>query len=207
MPLHLTCLSCGNPILIYPSALRPQGNYCSIRCAKRQRPIPAAMLSDGITAKITLLNRNGETVGHTLIDASDVDFLCRWGWTLNAQGYAVRGETTNDGRRETVRMHRELLGLPRVPNGIEVDHINRDKLDNRRSNLRSIPHAGNMQNISVRGGLSQYRGVSWRKGSRPWRAYVQISGKTHWLGQFQSETEAAEAARAARAHLMPYAID
>lgn len=207
MPVHLTCLACGKPILVYPCKVRAGGNRCSPRCAKIQRPVPAEMLPDGITARIPLLNRAGETVGHTLIDASDADFLCQWGWTLNAQGYAARANTTSDGKRETVRIHRELLGLPRIPNGIEVDHISRDKLDNRRTNLRIVTRWEQMQNIPPRIGSSPYRGVWFHKSSGKWRAQVQVHGEQYYLGGFTSEMEASEAARTARARLMPYAID
>jgi len=104
-------------------------------------------------------------------------------------------------------LHRELLGLTRG-DGFEVDHINRDRLDNRRSNLRAIPLDGNRQNKSShRTSSSKYRGVSWAPDRRKWRAFVTDHGKRINLGQFSDEQAASEAARAARSRLMPYAVD
>jgi hypothetical protein len=94
----------------------------------------------------------------------------------------------------------------------EVDHINRNKLDNRRVNLEIVNPGVNGQNIPVKAGSSQYRGVSWlvnngrwalpREGK--WQAVGKVGGKNHFLGYFDSEEEAGRVAAEWRAVNMPF---
>jgi AP2 domain-containing protein len=64
-----------------------------------------------------------------------------------------------------------------------------------------------MQNRPSHGGTSEYRGVHWDKRIQRWRAAVKINGRRIRIGRFTCEEDAAEAARAARLRLMPYAVD
>ena len=73
-------------------------------------------------------------------------FLNRWNWSVNSQGYAVRF-TEIGGVKKGIRMHRQILDLKDYKNGdLEVDHINRNKLDNRISNLRIVSRSVNQRN-------------------------------------------------------------
>lgn len=144
---------------------------------------------------------------HVIIDAADAEWANQWQWSINKDGYASRS-IQQDGKRHNILLHRELLGLPRKTDGRMGDHINRDRLDCRRSNLRIVFRGGNLQNVSSnRSATSQYRGVSWTTRKQRWAAQVQVSGKNVHLGYFISETDAAAAASAARRRLMPHAID
>lgn len=83
-----------------------------------------------------------------LVDDADVELVAgRWHTAPGANTrYAVRRHRTPAGRI-TEQMHRLILGLPRwQPGGLEVDHVNRNGLDNRRANLRVVTHAGNAAN-------------------------------------------------------------
>jgi hypothetical protein len=152
--------------------------------------------------------RDGAVCAYTLVDAVDYERLARWTWRLHAEGYAVRYET-RAGKSRRIYMHRVILGLafgdPRQ--GDHIDHL--AKLDNRRSNLRIAPRgqADNLQNQGSRGGTSQYRGVSWAKRERKWRAYACVYYKNHHLGYFDDEHEAAAVAAAFRAQHMPFSDD
>jgi hypothetical protein len=159
------------------------------------------------TVRIPLRARDGSVRAYALIDAADADLANGWRWRFS-DGYAAR-QDRRDGRRTTIYLHRTLLGL-RPGDGLDGDHINRDRLDNRRSNLRILPHKGraNAQNSpSFAGSSSQYRGVYWNRRKKKWAAQMQMGGKTTYLGLFTNETEAADAARVARLRLMPYAVD
>ncbi|HUB72809.1 MAG TPA: HNH endonuclease [Solirubrobacteraceae bacterium] len=95
------------------------------------------------------------------------------------------------------------------PDDPEVDHVNGNRLDNRRVNLRVASHSENMQN---RHGLtatntSGYRGVSWHKRRRKWIAYAQLDGRAYYLGYFDTAEEADEAVKAWRAEHMPFSAD
>jgi hypothetical protein len=68
-----------------------------------------------------------------------------------------------------------------------VDHINGDKLDNNLTNLRII---SNRENLSRRGGTSEYVGVSWVKSAKKWRTDVYLGDRYYYLGLYQTEEEA-----------------
>src|SRR5215218_9987366 len=98
--------------------------------------------TDPGTVRVPLYARDGAIRAYTLIDADDAGFLGAARWRFVSPGYAARWEKIR-GTTAVILLHRVILG---APNGVEVDHINRDGLDNRRCNLRLILHAGNMQN-------------------------------------------------------------
>jgi dCTP deaminase len=166
-----------------------------------QEPTPSRSYLDA-PVKIPLRDRNGAVIAHAIVDAADFPFVNRWRWHLDRQtGYASRNTT-----RGTVRLHREILGLVRG-DGTVCDHINRNKLDCRRVNLRVGTQALNRQNTPSRGGTSSFRGVSWDKKNRKWMAHVQVNGKQTNLGRYADEREAARVASEARARLMPWAVE
>lgn len=157
------------------------------------------------TALIPLRARDGSVRAYAIVDAADADWINQWKWHLDVDGYARRSQKIN-GKWQTLLMHRELLGLTQG-DGLEGDHIDRNTLNDRRNNLRSLPKGKNMQNFPSMGGSSSYRGVSWFKRTRKWRAQVQVDGRTVYVGYFRNEQEAANAARLARARLLPYSVD
>lgn len=163
-------------------------------------------MSEPLAVQIPLYAPDGTVAAYTFVDSADADWVSRWRWGLDGWGYAYRSESTVRGSR-VIRLHRELLGLKPGDRRI-TDHIDRDKLNNRRANLRAIPKGMNGQNLpSFRGSTSQFRGVSWDANRRKWLACARLGGKTVNLGRHLTETDAAEAARAARLREMPYAVD
>lgn len=88
-----------------------------------------------------------------------------------------------------------------IPQGMQVDHINQDKLDNRLENLRLATRSQNNHNSSRLGGKSKYKGVykaHWKEGK--WFAKLTIGGKQVYVGSYDCEEEAAEAINAAYLH-------
>lgn len=139
-----------------------------------------------------------------LVDDEDYPAVKRYRWCL-VHGYAARNARPEGGT--TVYMHRQILGLERGDKH-QVDHINRDKLDNRRENLRLTTHALNRHNLpSYRGSTSAYRGVSWSKPHKKWRATAMLGRKQHHIGLYDDEAMAGEAAAAFRAEHMSHAVD
>jgi hypothetical protein len=114
--------------------------------------------------------------------------------------------------RRTILMHRVILGLA-DDDKRQGDHINRNRLDCRRVNLRIVSAGGNMQNqgaIKTFKGKpveSAYRGVNMvkKKGKHTGRWKAMVCGK--YLGCFPSEIEAAQAAADYRLKTMPLATD
>lgn len=154
-------------------------------------------------AYIPLRARDGSIRAHAIVDATDYDRLSRWRWTLRPDGYVYR----RSKREGSVYLHRQLLGLRRG-DALFGDHINGDRLDNRRANLRAVTPAESQQNRpSNRRVTSRFRGVSWHAHTRKWRAQVQLDGKSHYLGVFEREEDAAAAAAAFRRAHMPFTTE
>lgn len=130
-----------------------------------------------------------------IVDDEDYAELSRWTWCPQVGGqniYAIRSDYET-GQRLTVSMHRQVLGLG-MDSGRKVDHINQNTLDNRKANLRACTHAQNIRNSRKRSGtVSKYRGVTWAKDRKMWRASTTMNGKKYMLGQFGSEEAAARA--------------
>ena len=131
-------------------------------------------------------------VGHgrvAQVDATDFEMLSHWKWCVNAYGYVRRGVRVG-GRQHDVVIHRQLM-LPDP--GQDVDHINGDKLDNRRANLRLCTRKENVQSRRKFRGTSQYKGVMWDKRNSKWTAKLTTGGKQFYLGLFCEEADAARA--------------
>lgn len=91
-----------------------------------------------------------------LIDDEDEKIFQQYKWHINDSGYAVwRG--IKDGKKQTIRLHRLIA---KTPDGLVTDHINRNKLDNRRCNLRCVTQAINMRN---RDGVINAKGYYYSK--------------------------------------------
>lgn len=157
--------------------------------------------------RIPLYRRDGSIRAYALVDAADFEVVAPFRWHLGSNGYARRNLGSRDGRR-LILLHRQLLGLA-LGDARHADHVNRDKLDNRRANLRIVTRGQNRQNVPThKGATSRFRGVylEVRRGRAPrWRAGARISGRHVHLGSFQSELDAALAVNAWRLENMPYA--
>ena len=154
------------------------------------RKLPRPAIIKGNTAYIPLgINAKD---GYTLVD-SDLYWLAdEHKWTLDSgKRYAVTGTFYHDGKRKTLTyLHRVVMGLD--SEGL-VDHISRDRLDNRRNNLRLVDNRVNQINTDLRGGTSQYRGVIWDKRRGKWRARIKNYGTNIVLGYYDVEADAARA--------------
>jgi hypothetical protein len=129
----------------------------------------------------------------TLVDDEDYDLVMQWRWQAQphyrtGRTYARRVEEDAAGTRHTVLLHRFLMS---PPEGMQVDHINRDSLDNRRSNLRLCTPSENARNNRSR---RRYKGVYHQNNhTRPFQAKINCAGEMHHLGYFQTEEEGARA--------------
>lgn len=121
-----------------------------------------------------------------IVDEDDHARLCGYKWRLTTKGYAYRSH------KGELRMHREIMGLQKR-DGLVVDHINGNKLDNRRSNLRVCTVRQNNLNSPVtKRNKSGYKGVHWDKKYGAWRTSIQINRRTKHLGWFQDKELAYE---------------
>lgn len=162
---------------------------------------------------ITLRRRDGSLICLSVVDADDYQRQGKHRWSvMNVRGGNMR--TAYAGRKlgknkSSVLLHREVLGLGVGDKG-QGDHLNRNRLDNRRCNLRTVTPAEQAQNVPSRAGSSKFRGVSYRPSenpSRPWKARVTLDLRPRHLGYFATEEEAAEAAASYRRANMPFATE
>jgi hypothetical protein len=129
---------------------------------------------------------------HVLIDTSSIALVRGRCWSVETHGYA----RARLGDR-TVQMHRLIMNVT-LGDKVIVDHINGDRLDNRRSNLRIATVAQNSRNTRLsRLNSSGYKGVSWRSREQRWMARITRNGKSRYLGYFATAEEAARAYDAA----------
>jgi len=132
---------------------------------------------------------------YAIVDNEDYEYLSQWKWCYH-QGYAVR--TINNGRKagkqitQSIRMHRVITNAPCE---MLVDHVNCDKLDNRKQNLRVCDHKGNSRNRISPNQMKpdRYKGAYFVKKTKKWVAKIKLDGKKIHLGYFFTEIEAANA--------------
>jgi len=134
---------------------------------------------------------------YALVDDEDYEYLNQWKWHYS-QGRATRiiwHGSKPDRRGDHVMMHRLLN---KTPDGYDTDHINRNPLDNRKSNLRTTTHSENLHNRPKQSNnTSGYKGVSFDKETGKWRAFIKYPDKWHNLGRFEKKSDAIKARKLA----------
>ena len=126
----------------------------------------------------------------TEVSVEDFEYLNQWKWSYGTRGYAFKSFTVR-GKKKTITLHRFLL-KPRK--GEYVDHVNGDRLDNRRFNLRLCTSGQNNQNSKQRAHSQQFfKGVRPTEGSSTWAARIRYEGKERWIGSFKNPIHAAVA--------------
>ena len=132
--------------------------------------------------KLIKLTRNK----YAIVDDDDFDKLNRYKWQCNYYGYAKRGiwdRGTNNNKQ--VLMHREIMGVLDRKD-IEIDHINKNTLDNRKCNLRFCSHQENIMGKSghyKNNKSSRYKGVYYRKDRRVWIVEIKYNYKKVYVGR------------------------
>jgi hypothetical protein len=137
---------------------------------------------------IFLLNKDGDVVARSKVDDDDYEVYGHLAWSLDSKGYAKHlfGEYPNYKMK---KLHRLIMN---APDNMQVDHINGDKLDNRKCNLRLCNNSQNQMNRGKqKNNTSGYIGVTWRSDLRKWRAQLFINKKHIQLGYFDNPVDAA----------------
>lgn len=127
---------------------------------------------------------------YALVDDQDFEWLSQWKWFLSSSGYAVRNPR-DIYKGSVILLHRLIMDTPQ---GLDTDHINRNRLDNRRINLRIATRGENNINskISVRNS-SGHKGIYWDRSRNKWQAYIGVKSKLIHLGRFVSKEDAIRA--------------
>jgi hypothetical protein len=124
-----------------------------------------------------------------LVDDEDFEYLNQWRWNVSTSGYARRlqyikssGYGNKDYTTVIVTMHRLIN---QTPDELFTDHINQNKLDNRKSNLRTVTKSQNGINRGKnKNNKSGYKGIYWDTWSEKWRAEIMTNSERIRLGRF-----------------------
>lgn len=196
MGVRVVCAHCKKEFETWPVKVKPI-IFCSRDCYLKSdyfvslndalRIVKREPIVEGDIIKIPLTQDRT-----AIISSVDAD-LCEQNWHYS-KGYA--------NNKTTGRMHRiiltRLLGRD-LKNCEMADHINRNKLDNRRENLRlatAKENARNQKKQVVHHGketTSNFKGVHWNSKTRRWRALINVGRKPIHLGLFATEKGAAKA--------------
>ena len=122
-----------------------------------------------------------------LVDDDNFETLSQFRWTVMVTHNMVYAQRSDGGL-----MHRLIMN---APDGAQVDHRDRNGLNNQRENLRMTTQSFNNANRRKKSSKasSKFKGVSWVKRDGHWRSQIMKDGKTVVLGHFFYEVEAARA--------------
>lgn len=124
----------------------------------------------------------------TLVDDEDFEYLNQFKWHFSNPGYASKGKPYINGQPQgQLLMHRLIMNCP---DNKTVDHINHNKLNNRKENLRICTYHENRMNSSLQSNnKTGFRGVYFYDGK--YTAQIKLDGKMYYLGRFATKEEAA----------------
>lgn len=111
-----------------------------------------------------------------LVDDDMFEELNRYKWYATDDGYASRSFSRIKGiRRRNISMHRQIMG---TPEGMDTDHIDHNRLNNQRTNLRVCTRLENLRNMrSKPDGTSKFKGVCADVKRKYYRAHIRVNGK------------------------------
>lgn len=135
-------------------------------------------------AEIILYDIDYKEKARAIIDVEDVERCKLYKWTIRTDGYV---SAKIDGKG--IKLHRFIANTPK---GMHTDHINRDRLDNRRLNLRICTQSENNKNKGVyKNNSTGRRGLTFKEGY--YQVDIRYDGKDHYIGYFKDFDEAVKA--------------
>ena len=160
----------------------------------RMRSSAANLITLTNQTKENMICTNSRGVSIQVSEADAAKFMIQdrqgnWKFSLNSRGYPCVSYALPGESRKCYLLHRLLMDAPPEK---QIDHVNRDRLDNRRENLRLCTRSQNNQNRAPRG-ESRFIGVSFDKRTGKWMAQCRFSGQRKTIGRFASEIDAAKA--------------
>ena len=124
-----------------------------------------------------------------MVDDEDYEKLLPFSWHAHKSRNVIYADHITphvNGKQKTIKMHRVILN---VPNGVQIDHIDGNGLNNQKNNLRVVTNRQNHMNRKWQR-ASKYPGITWERRRKHWVAQAQIDGKHVHIGSFPSEEEA-----------------
>lgn len=171
----------------------PRGVARKVVAPMRNQCIPTTSEDTTESVRIPLHSTRGDNL-YAVVDAVDVALVSAYRWhpLYKSNGAYAYAKATVNGKRQTILMHRLILGIDDP--GIWGDHWDHNTLNNRRKNLRAVtPYENTMNRQLSHNGKSKHVGVSWDGHAQKWRARIRTGSIDQSLGLFASESDAANA--------------
>lgn len=185
---------CGNELIVRGASLR-SGNTRSCGCLHKDTYLQKIGVPNIKARKYNkYLFFDNYTVGFTkqntpfVIDKEDYDKIRDYRWTDNHDGYIATVINIGNKKYKTIFLHRLITNCP---SDKVVDHINHDKTDNRKSNLRICTRQENNRNRRLaKNNISNTTGVYYNKEIQKWIAYIMVDKEQKYLGSFDNIDDA-----------------
>ncbi len=118
-----------------------------------------------------------------LIDDHDFQRIVSFKYHLDRSGHAARSKSIENVNRK-IYIHWDIIGRKK---GFDVDHINRNPLDNRKVNLRHCTRSENIMNVGLtKQNTTGYKGVSFHKRYKVYRAKIAFNGVRYEIGEYKT---------------------
>lgn len=188
---------CENPNCkkeFYPNksnANKGFGKYCCKSCYEQTRKTNQYVLYENYAELIVNSKKYGTKI--VLIDLEDVERCKLKSWSISYDSkmkdfYFYAFVKQENGKRYSVSLHRYIMGEPK---GLVIDHINtKNRLDNRKSNLRAVPQGVNCRNQNELKSKNGCHGVSFDNTHKKWKAVISVNKKRINLGTFNGYEDA-----------------
>lgn len=152
---------------------------------------------DDQSAVLFLVRKNGGDFIKTLVDIEDIPKIAdterKWCslWKKDIGNFYVKSTLTKGEKDKILYLHRVIMD---APHGKQVDHINRNTLDNRKANLRIVTASENQWNKgSCKHGSTGIKNINWDSKTKMFTVKFYRHKKHHWIGRFSDITEAQNA--------------
>lgn len=137
--------------------------------------------------ELILRNKNGEETARSLVDIEDLSEIRKHKWQLHLSGYVFTRIQEGD-KRKHVSLHRKVFKKKLLASEV-IDHVNRNPLDNRKSNLRSASRSQNKMNTE------KILCIFFNQEKRRWKTTISVEGRRIYLGSFKERNAALKARR------------
>ena len=199
--IKLKCNYCGKEFERRPSEIKQvKGNkyYCCIDCKNKGQLQNNDIVIKENYAQILIKYKNEIIIG--LIDIDDIEKVQKLKWKYNKKTNTLSSyERFNRQNRKRFLLHRYIMDCP---DDMVIDHINHNRLDNRKCNLRICTQSENMQNRFI-----EDRNICWSKKSNGWQVSLKINNKSIQIGTYKNLEIARQKAKEAREKYFTHSLE
>ncbi len=162
---------------------------------ERTKNDPNEFIIENDICRIKLYNTNCEEITETIFDLKYKEEIEKYKWRMSNK-YVVSTWIDTNNKKHNMYLHQAIIQLSgqEVPIGYEIDHIDRNPLNNLENNLRVCTISQNRQNVDIKcNNSSGYKGIVWHKKDKKWYARIRINNQIINIGIFNTPEDAAKA--------------